>query len=258
MKKLLILLLAVSTVVMAGNKEKKPKKDKKSGKKTELVVQVNPMTNQVDSMSYALGVNIATDLLKNLKTLPGGVYNKEVFLNAFNTSFKGDSVLIKSEAAQSFLQTYFTAAQEKQSSDKKAEGEKFLKENLKNPAVQTTASGLQYIILKDAEGPKPLATDKVKVHYEGTLLDGTKFDSSYDRGEPIEFPFNQVIKGWTEGVQLMSKGAKYKFFIPYDLGYGEQGAGGVIPPFATLIFVVELIDINAPAVTDQIKPLEIK
>lgn len=255
MKKLFIVLLAISTVMVAGAKEKKPKKDKKAAVKTEQVVVLPTV---VDSMSYALGVNIATDLTKNLKTIPGGVYNKEIFLKAFNTVFSGDSAFIKNEAAQALLQSYFSKAQEKQANDKKSEGEKFLKENLKNPAVQSTASGLQYIIIKDAEGPKPVATDKVKVHYEGTLLDGTKFDSSYDRGEPIEFALNQVIKGWTEGVQLMSKGAKYKFFIPYELAYGEQGAGGVIPPFATLIFVVELIDINAPAVTDQIKPLEIK
>ena len=162
------------------------------------------------------------------------------------------------EASQSFLQTYFTAAQEKLSADKKSEGEKFLSENAKNPAVQTTASGLQYIVLKDTVGAKPGATDKVKVHYEGTLIDGTKFDSSYDRGEPIDFPLNQVIPGWTEGIQLMSVGSKYKFYIPYQLAYGEQGAGGVIPPFSTLIFTVELLGINPPAVTDQIKELEIK
>ena len=162
------------------------------------------------------------------------------------------------EASQSFLQTYFTAAQEKISTEKKAQGEKFLADNAKNPAVQTTASGLQYIVLKDTVGAKPTATDKVKVHYEGTLIDGTKFDSSYDRGEPIDFPLNQVIPGWTEGIQLMSVGSKYKFYIPYQLAYGEQGAGGVIPPYSTLIFTVELLGINPPAVTDQIKELEIK
>lgn len=260
MRKLLILLLAVSTIAMAGTKEKKPRKDKKSKKKTELVVEKPAVVfaNEIDSMSYALGVNIASDLMRNLKTIPGGTYNKELFLKAFGTVFNGDSAVISNENAMTFLQGYFTKAQEKQANDKKAEGEKFLKENAKNPAVQTTASGLQYIVLNNGDGPKPAETDKVKVHYEGTLLDGTKFDSSYDRGEPIEFQLNQVIKGWTEGVQLMPKGSKYKFFIPYELAYGEQGAGGTIPPYATLIFVVELIDINAPAVTDQIKPLEIK
>lgn len=259
MKRILLLMLAITVVVAAGAKEKKPKKEKKSKQQIEVVAQpVNIFTNDVDSMSYALAVNVASDLLKNLKTLPNGAYNSELFLNAFNKVMKGDSVLFSKETSQSILQRYFTAAQEKLATEKKAEGTKFLSENAKNPAVQTTTSGLQYIVLTEAEGPKPAATDKVKVHYEGTLIDGTKFDSSYDRGEAIDLQLNQVIPGWTEGIQLMSVGSKYKFFIPYELGYGEQGAGGVIPPFATLIFTVELLDINPPAVKDQIKELEIK
>lgn len=257
MKKIMILLLALAVVVGAEAKEKKTRKSKKEVVEQAAPCQVN-MATEVDSMSYALGVNIATDLSKNLETLPGGVYNKELFLKAFSTVLKGDTALMSNADAQNFLEVFFSAVQEKETNDKKSEGEKFLAENAKNPAVQSTGSGLQYIILQNAEGPKPVATDKVKVHYEGTLIDGTKFDSSYDRGEPIEFPLNQVIPGWTEGVQLMSVGSKYKFFVPYTLGYGEQGAGGVIPPFATLIFVVELLDINAPAITDQIQPLEIK
>lgn len=258
MKKFLVLMLAVTMVVAAGAKEKKPKADKKSKQTVEVVAPVNTFTNDVDSMSYALGVNVGTDLSKNLKTLPGGVYNIDLFLKAFTTAINGDSTLMTAEASQSFLQGYFTAAQEKLSADKKSEGEKFFAENAKNPAIQSTASGLQYIVLKDAVGSKPAATDNVKVNYEGTLLDGTKFDSSYDRGEPIDFPLNQVIPGWTEGIQLMSVGSKYKFYIPYQLAYGEQGAGGVIPPFSALIFTVELLGINPSSVTDQIKELEIK
>ncbi|MDD2284993.1 MAG: FKBP-type peptidyl-prolyl cis-trans isomerase [Paludibacter sp.] len=259
MKKILIMMLALTVVVAAGAKEKKPKKDKKSKQQVEIVVEkVNVLKNDVDSMSYALAVNIATDLQKNMKTLPNGAYNTELFLNAFNAVMKGDSVLISPEVSQEILQQYFTAAQEKIATEKRAEGTKFLTENAKNPAVQTTASGLQYIVLNEAIGPKPQATDKVRVHYEGTLIDGTKFDSSYDRGEPIDFPLNQVIPGWTEGIQLMSVGSKCKFFIPYELGYGEQGAGGVIPPYATLIFTVELLEINPAALTDQVKELEIK
>jgi FKBP-type peptidyl-prolyl cis-trans isomerase FkpA len=257
MKKIVLLTLALTLVVAAGAKEKKSKKQKKSDV-IEVLVQAPVLTNAIDTMSYALGVNIGTDLTNNLKTLPGGVYNKELFLRAFNDVMKGDSVFMNNEGAQSFLQTFFTAAQERVANEKRSEGEKFLTENMKNPAVQVTESGLQYIVITRGTGPKPAETDKVKVHYEGTLVDGTKFDSSYDRGEPIEFPLNQVIKGWTEGVQLMTVGSKYKFFVPYQLGYGDQGAGGVIPPFATLIFTVELLDINAPAITDQIKQLEIK
>jgi len=126
----------------------------------------------------------------------------------------------------------------------KEDGEKFLAENAKRAEVKTTASGLQYEVLEGTLGQKPKATDTVKVHYEGTLIDGTVFDSSYKRGEPISFALNQVIKGWTEGLQLMSVGSKYKLFIPYQLAYGEQGAGGSIPPYAALIFTVELLGIS--------------
>ena len=126
----------------------------------------------------------------------------------------------------------------------KEEGEKFLAENAKREGVKTTASGLQYEVLESTLGQKPKATDSVKVHYEGTLIDGTVFDSSYKRGKPISFPLNGVIKGWTEGLQLMSVGSKYKLFIPYQLAYGEHGAGDSIPPYAALIFTVELLGIE--------------
>ena len=126
----------------------------------------------------------------------------------------------------------------------KAEGEQFLAENAKREGVKTTESGLQYEVIEATLGQKPKATDKVKVHYEGTLIDGTVFDRSYKRGEAISFPLNGVIKGWTEGLQLMSVGSKYKFFIPYQLAYGERGAGASIPPYAALIFTVELLGIE--------------
>ena len=126
----------------------------------------------------------------------------------------------------------------------KEEGEKFLAENAKREGVKVTASGLQYEVLEATIGQKPKATDSVKVHYEGTLIDGTVFDSSYKRGESISFPLSGVIKGWTEGLQLMSVGSKYKFFIPYQLAYGEHGAGASIPPYAALIFTVELLGIE--------------
>ena len=126
----------------------------------------------------------------------------------------------------------------------KEEGEKFLAENAKREGVKVTESGLQYEVLEATIGQKPKATDTVRVHYEGTLIDGTVFDSSYKRGESIAFPLNGVIKGWTEGLQLMSVGSKFKFFIPYQLAYGERGAGASIPPYAALIFTVELLGIE--------------
>lgn len=132
----------------------------------------------------------------------------------------------------------------KASAKAKEEGEKFLAENARRPEVKTTASGLQYEVIEATLGQKPSATDKVRVHYEGTLIDGTVFDSSYKRGESITFGLNQVIKGWTEGLQLMSVGSKYKLYIPYDLAYGAQGAGGSIPPYAALVFSVELLGIE--------------
>jgi len=125
----------------------------------------------------------------------------------------------------------------------KAEGEKFLAENAKREGVKTTASGLQYEVITEGEGEKPSATSTVKVNYKGTLINGTVFDSSYDRGEPIEFPLNGVIAGWTEGLQLMSVGSKYKLYIPYQLAYGERGGGEMIKPYSALIFEVELLDI---------------
>ena len=132
----------------------------------------------------------------------------------------------------------------KQSMKAKEEGEKFLAENAKRAEVKVTPSGLQYEVLDATLGQKPKATDKVRVHYEGTLIDGTVFDSSYKRGESISFALNQVIAGWTEGLQLMSVGSKYKLYIPYQLGYGERGAGASIPPYAALIFTVELLGIE--------------
>jgi FKBP-type peptidyl-prolyl cis-trans isomerase len=124
------------------------------------------------------------------------------------------------------------------------EGKKFLEENAKKEGVNVTSSGLQYKVIKEGYGTKPKATETVVVHYRGTLIDGTEFDSSYKRNQPISFPLNGVIAGWTEGLQLMKTGAKYEFYIPYNLAYGERGAGGVIPPYAPLIFEVELLEVK--------------
>ncbi|MGR8930829.1 MAG: FKBP-type peptidyl-prolyl cis-trans isomerase [Gammaproteobacteria bacterium] len=138
----------------------------------------------------------------------------------------------------------FSMANATSPEENKAAGEKFLADNAKNPGVVSTASGLQYMVFSEGTGAKPKATDNVTVHYKGTTIDGKEFDSSYGRGEPATFPLNRVIAGWTEGLQLMKEGAKYRFFIPSKLAYGERGAGAAIGPNAALIFDVELIKVN--------------
>ena len=147
------------------------------------------------------------------------------------------------EEAREYMQKYFVEASAKEANKTKEEGEKFLADNKTKSGVITTESGLQYQVITEGTGAKPTAEDHVKVHYTGTLLDGTKFDSSIDRGEPAEFPVSQVIKGWTEGLQLMPVGSKYIFWIPSDLAYGDRGAGQMIKPNSTLKFEVELLEI---------------
>lgn len=212
----------------------------------EVVVEtnVNPLTNAVDSMSYALGVNVGAGFANDLKNIPGGKSNIDMLIEGFVHALKGDSTRMTREYANTYFRNYLTKEQQKENEQKKIEGEKFLAENKTKEGVFTTESGLQYQILKSTEGEKPDEIDVVKVHYTGTTIDGKVFDSSIERGQPIEFALNNVIKGWSEGVRLMPIGARYKFFIPYNLGYGEQGipqAG--IPPFSPLIFEVELLDI---------------
>ena len=163
----------------------------------------------------------------------------------FIQAIKGDSAAMKMtpETAQQYLQTYFVEASAKEAAQNKEAGEKFLAENKTKEGVITTESGLQYKVEKEGTGEKPTAADRVKVHYTGTLLDGTKFDSSVDRGEPAEFGVSQVIRGWTEGLQIMPAGSKYIFWIPSDLAYGERGAGQDIKPNSVLKFEVELLEV---------------
>jgi FKBP-type peptidyl-prolyl cis-trans isomerase len=263
MKKTVLILAAVAFVfATVSAKEKKSKKDKNA---PAPVCCVKVFTNDVDSMSYALGMNVGNDFVKNLKGIPGGKSNIDLLIKGFSTAMKGDSTLMTTEVATEFFKNYITKAQKAETEAKKSDGEKFLAANSTAEGVTVTPSGLQYKVIKAAEGPKPTAKDTVKVHYTGTLLDGKVFDSSVERGEPIEFPLGQVIPGWTEGVQLMSIGSKYKFFVPYNLGYGEQGTqGGPIPGFATLIFEVELLGIKTysePApepVVEEVKPAAVK
>ncbi len=240
MKKTFLLLAAIAVVLAPI--EAKPKK--KSKKKAVVEVPAVVFANDVDSMSYALGVNLGVNFGENLKNIPGGKSNADLLIKGFATALKKDSTLMTQDFANEYFGNYITKYQQIEADKAKLENAAFLEENVKKEGVQTTESGLQYLVVTPAEGVKPLASDKVKVHYEGFLIDGTKFDSSIDRGEAIVFPLNQVVPGWTEGLQLMSVGAKYKLFVPYNLGYGEQGAGGVIPPYSTLIFDIELLEIN--------------
>ncbi len=205
-----------------------------------LAIAQNKDGNKMDSLSYAIGVLIG----QNIKSQGVDKIVSADLAKALDDVFSGGKLAMDQGQANQVFSEYMTAKNKKSGASQLEEGQKFLEENKKRPEVKTTASGLQYEVLKATEGPKPKATDKVTVHYKGTLLNGQTFDSSYDRGETIEFPLNGVIKGWTEGVQLMSVGSKYKFFIPYNLAYGEQGAGGSIKPFSTLVFEVELFKIN--------------
>lgn len=193
----------------------------------------------MDKVSYALGMSIG----HQLQQMNATDLNIDDFAQAITDVFNGDAKLSDAEA-QAAVQDFFSRKAEEQAKAAKAEGENFLAENAKKEGVKTLPSGLQYKVLREGDGRKPSATDKVECHYEGTLINGEVFDSSYRRGETATFGLNQVIKGWTEGLQLMQEGAKYRFFIPYNLAYGERGAGQAIPPYAALVFDVELISVE--------------
>ena len=194
----------------------------------------------MEKLSYALGLLIG----HNLKGMNiDGLVIAE-FTRAVEQVLKGEKAEMTEVQAQGMVQEFMKEQQEIAGREVREAGEKFLADNAKRDGVTTTASGLQYEVLTEAIGQKPVATDSVRCHYEGRLIDGTVFDSSYQRGEPTSFPLQGVIKGWTEGLQLMSLGSKFRFFIPYTLAYGAQGAGGAIPPYAALVFDVELLGIN--------------
>jgi len=200
----------------------------------------------MDKVSYALGLGIG----RQLADMGAEGLNIDDFALAIKDVISGKGPQIGGREAQQIVQEFFQEQEKKQRAAaaekykvQKQQGEKYLADNANKEGVVTLPSGLQYMVLKEGNGRKPKATDQVKCHYEGMLIDGTLFDSSIQRGEPATFPLNGVIAGWTEGLQLMQEGAKYRFFIPYHLGYGERGAGGSIPPFAALVFDVELIEV---------------
>ncbi len=179
-----------------------------------------------------------------MKSAPGvDQLDKKILIAAFEKAFLGDSVKIKPQHANEIIQKFFGQISKAEGDKNLKEGEEFLAKNKTKSGVVTTASGLQYEIIKAGTGPKPKAEDEVKCHYKGTLIDGKVFDSSIERGEPATFPVNRVIPGWTEALQLMPVGSKWKLYIPASLGYGERGAGQDIKPNSTLIFEVELLEI---------------
>lgn len=193
----------------------------------------------MDKVSYALGIGIG----RQLADMGANDIVTEDFAAAMKDVLTGAQLQIDETEAQAMVQEYLQRKGEERLKNVKAEGEAFLAENAKKEGIVTLPSGLQYQVLQEGNGKSPKATDQVKCHYEGTLINGKVFDSSYRRGEPATFPLNGVIAGWTEGLLLMKEGAKYRFFIPFNLAYGTRGAGQDIPPYATLIFDVELIEV---------------
>ena len=198
------------------------------------------LNTKMDSVSYSLGVSVAN----NLKSSGFESIETHAVASAFSDVFEGYEVKINEEDANMLIQDYFVELSQKKSQEAISAGQAFLDENGKKEGVTTTASGLQYEVLTNGTGATPVETDQVTVHYHGTLVDGTVFDSSVERGQPATFPVNGVIPGWVEALQLMNIGSKYKLYIPSDLAYGERGAGGSIGPNETLIFEVELLSIN--------------
>ena len=193
----------------------------------------------MDKFSYAIGLGIG----QNLLSMGAQGINVEDFAQAISDVLNRKETAISHNEAREIVNKYFEELEAKMNAENIEKGKAFLAENAKKEGVVSLPSGLQYQVIKEGEGKKPSATDRVKCHYEGTLIDGTLFDSSIKRGQPAVFGLNQVIKGWTEGLQLMGEGAKYRFFIPSELGYGAQQAGEMIPPYSTLIFDVELIEV---------------
>ena len=236
------LFLLISLPVLAQTKtpvKKTPAKASAPAKKAVPAVSKAPvMKNALDSFSYAVGLSMAgfykEQGVKNINT--------QLVIKALNDA-KNNKALLDEGQINNCIVGFMQVAKSEKASGAKKEGLEFLTQNGKKPGVVTLPSGLQYQVVKEGTGPKPQATDKVKVHYQGSLLDGKIFDSSIERGQPAEFTVNAVISGWTEALQLMPAGSKWKLFIPSDLGYGDNGAGADIKPGATLLFDVELLEI---------------
>ena len=247
MKKILSILLLGGMTVSASAQTKpapvKPSAAKPAAKPTAAVKPAAKpaapaLKTTLDSMSYAIGMLDGNFFKQQGLTQ----VNAAMLGKGFQDILKGNTILTP-EQADGVIRRQLQALSRVKIQPVIDEGRKFLAENAKKPGVKQTASGLQYEVITEGTGEQPRDTNTVKVHYDGFLLNGTKFDSSRDRGEPATFPLNAVIRGWTEGVQLMKTGSRYKFWIPFELGYGEQGAGEKIPGGSVLMFDVELMEI---------------
>jgi FKBP-type peptidyl-prolyl cis-trans isomerase len=240
-KSILSLMLLGGTLLMHAQTTKPGTKPATKPVTKPATQPVNILKTSKDSISYVLGEVAAFNLVnQGLGEIP---INGAVFLRALEDILGKKPTLIDDVTANSLINNYMVKMQTEKIKPTIAEGEKFLAQNKLKPGVKTTASGLQYEVITEGQGAKPAVVDTFVAHYRGTLLDGTQFDASYDRGEPLVYPMNKVISGWTEGLQLMSVGSKYKFYIPYNLGYGAMGSGK-IPGGAVLIFDLELLDIK--------------
>ena len=228
MKHLVIIAVALSFALNVFGEEKPPQ-----------------LKDQKDKASYSIGLNVGYTLKRQNLDL-----NTDTFMAGFKDAFGGKKPLLTEQEVKDVMMAFEKDMQQKQEEAGKksaAEGEKFLAANKTKEGVKTTASGLQYKVIKEGTGAQPKASDTVTVNYRGTLVDGTEFDSSYKRGQPATFPVSGVIKGWTEALQLMKAGSKYQLFIPASLGYGDRGTGRDIGPNSTLIFEVELLDVKSSA-----------
>lgn len=197
------------------------------------------LTGEVERFSYALGMSVASNLIKSgVKTI-----NPEAFVKAINDTYIGEMPEMMPDEANKILESFMEKASQEDAESNLVAGLEFLEKNRSKEGVTELPSGLQYQVIKEGEGDLPSLTDEVKCHYHGSLIDGTVFDSSVERGQPAVFPVNGVIQGWVEALQLMPVGSKWRLYVPPELGYGQQGAGGAIGPNSTLVFDVELLEI---------------
>ncbi|MCS4226043.1 FKBP-type peptidyl-prolyl cis-trans isomerase [Sphingobacterium sp. BIGb0165] len=244
MKYIALALLSLTTVTGFAQQKKKTSSVKKKTVTTKTN-SANLLVNKADSVSYAFGMDIG----KSLKSTEVEYLKADVIAKAIAAILKNQKTLLEDGQTREVIQKAIMDIRAEKEAVSRAQEDKFFAENAKIAGMKTTAEGIQYLVLTQTEGAKPTVNDEVTVHYKGTLLNGKQFDSSYDRNEPLKLSLGQVIKGWQIGIPLMSKGAKYKFFIPSRLAYGGQAKGNDIPANSTLVFEVELLDFNTDGTT---------